>query len=313
MSNMLDIWYDGTHGMTFYAYNDVNALAYPYLSPLGNKIGHTWRDFGLIPSSAPVVVPAEQKVTTIDIPGANGSIDVTDQITRWPLFNNRSGSWDFYLGNYFTYAKLLDNLSRDIMDNTGNAILASREETRDARYTRIQNRLHGKRVMIVFDDDPDYYWYGRVRVGSLNNSNDNKSPNGISINYDLYPYKFKIKPTRLDIDTSASDPHGYIVAGSYPVIPTIYTLTNGVLPSDEATFRFDFNNKEIGIKYVNIEWRRNYPKWSKLENLTIGNNKITYNCYATNLSGSNKCLVTVRKNWGSLPTKLSLYYRVGDL
>ena len=34
-------------------------------------------------------------------------------------------------------------------------------------YSEIQNYLHGKRIRIIMDDDPNFYYEGRVTVGDL--------------------------------------------------------------------------------------------------------------------------------------------------
>ena len=60
-----------------------------------NKEKNTWDDWYLIPSSRPVFNPPSVKTQYIDIPGANGQIDLTESLTGYPVYKNREGSWNF--------------------------------------------------------------------------------------------------------------------------------------------------------------------------------------------------------------------------
>ena len=56
-------------------------------------------------------------------------------------------------------------------------------------YSAVMNAIHGKRLQIVLDDDPDYYWLGRVHVG------DPKSDKGamtFEITATVEPYKYEL-------------------------------------------------------------------------------------------------------------------------
>ena len=49
----------------------------------GMKIGefHSYKDFGLVPTSKPVVNLPSPKLEYLDIPGRHGEIDITESLT----------------------------------------------------------------------------------------------------------------------------------------------------------------------------------------------------------------------------------------
>ena len=55
-------------------------------------------------------------------------------------------------------------------------------------YSRVLNNLHGKKMKIVLDDDPEYYYLGRVTVSDYASS---KRLGNITIEVDAEPFKYK--------------------------------------------------------------------------------------------------------------------------
>lgn len=121
---------------------------------------NTWDDWHLIPATRPVFNPPEIKTHYVDIPGANGQIDLTESLTGYPLCENRTGSIEFYVANgYEDWAVL---------------------------YSKIMNYLHGKRMRATLEDDRYFYYEGRFEV---NKWTSDKWWSKITIDYDVYPYK----------------------------------------------------------------------------------------------------------------------------
>lgn len=121
---------------------------------------NTWDDWHLIPSTRPLFNPPDVKTHIVDIPGANGQIDLTESLTGYPLYENRTGSIEFYVANgYEDWAVL---------------------------YSKIMNYLHGKRMRATLEDDRYFYYEGRFEV---NKWTSDKWWSKITIDYDVYPYK----------------------------------------------------------------------------------------------------------------------------
>ena len=135
------IFYDGAHSVTF-----------------GDK--NCWTDWGLIPTSKPVISPPGVKTKQVDIPGANGVLDMTTILTGFPTYSNRTGTLDFILAP-----------GRGSFENV---------------KSEVMSYLHGKRMKLYLEDDPDHYYYGTFSVNSLKSD---ARTNGLSIGYDLYPFR----------------------------------------------------------------------------------------------------------------------------
>lgn len=121
---------------------------------------NTWDDWHLIPSSRPLFNPPDVKTQYVDIPGAYGSIDLSEALTGYPLYENREGSNEFIVVN-------------DYWDWT-------------TAYSTIMNYLHGKTMRAVLEDDKDFYYEGRF---SVNKWKSDKNWSTIVIDYNVYPFK----------------------------------------------------------------------------------------------------------------------------
>lgn len=327
----MDIWYDGTHGVSFYELltnKSIVSITNPNTNVVGKLIGHTWKDWGLIPLSAPFFAPPEEKSTTIDVPGADGLIDVSDALTGWTLYNNREGSWGFYCAEYFQLEELLDSSYDEIMDTNYDAILASVKVSTHEKYSILLNALHGKKLAMVLDDDPTHFYVGKVKISQIASSNDEKTLNGIAIAVSAFPYKFKIRAvaksgvdpmhperkqtyfrmpktifTRKNISIPPSesdyifDDNGAncnaikLKVGRLPVIPVIYTFREDGQYSNYP-ITIDFENPELGILVKGIPWASNSRSFYPLENVTGAASTKKEDCFASNLSGNNICTIT---------------------
>lgn len=127
---------------------------------------NTWDDWHLMPSSRPLIEVPGIKTAYIDIPGSDGSFDLTEAFTERPLYSNRGGSFEFYVMNgYGSWA---------------------------TRYSAIMNYLHGRRVKLILEDDPGYYYNGRM---SVNKWQSVKDWSRITLDYNFEPFKYKTKLT----------------------------------------------------------------------------------------------------------------------
>ena len=114
--------YDGAHAITF-----INS---------SNTSKNTWSDWHLIPTQKPVFPAPEFEANYVDIPGRNGSLDLSDYLTGGPSYKDRIGSFEFiFVGS-----------DMNTMLNT------------------ICQFLQGKKMKIVLSDDPNFYYEGRVSV-----------------------------------------------------------------------------------------------------------------------------------------------------
>lgn len=121
---------------------------------------NTWDDWHLIPRSRPVVNPPKVKTHTVEIPGGDGVLDLTEALAGRPLYQNRTGSFEFYVENGFKDWAVL--------------------------YSEILDYLHGRKMLMELEDDPGSYFSGRFSVNAWK-SEEQRSI--IAIDYDVAPYK----------------------------------------------------------------------------------------------------------------------------
>lgn len=99
---------------------------------------HSYWDWGLILSEAPVVSPPKPKEKLVDVPGADGSLDLTETLTGKVQYEMRDITFKF-------------------------TMMISRERWPEM-YSEILAHLHGKVVEITLDNDQDYFYTGRAKI-----------------------------------------------------------------------------------------------------------------------------------------------------
>ena len=124
---------------------------------------NTWDDWRLVPSSRPVFNPPAQKVKTLDIPGGDGVIDLSQALTGYPVYQNRTGSIEFIVMNGFRPWHMA--------------------------YSDIMDYLHGQTMRAVLEDDPEYFYEGRFTVNAWKSE---KDWSRITIDYSVGPYKWSV-------------------------------------------------------------------------------------------------------------------------
>ena len=104
----------------------------------GNK--HSYRAYGLLLKEYPIFTAPKPKTKLIEVPGSDAVIDLTESLTGKVQYGTRKGTFEF-------------------------TVMGGRSKW-PAVYAALLNDLHGKRMQIVLDDDPNYYYLGRVEIDS---------------------------------------------------------------------------------------------------------------------------------------------------
>lgn len=123
---------------------------------------HSDRDLHLILSEKEIGAP-EVKKNTLDIPGGDGELDFTEFFGE-PKYGN--------VTHKFTFT----TIQKDLL----------------TQYSTVKNALHGKKVRIVLDDDPAFFYSGRCEVSAFKNE---KGIGTIVITCDCEPYKYALAKT----------------------------------------------------------------------------------------------------------------------
>jgi phage-related protein len=126
---------------------------------------HSYNDFGLIRSKKEMESPPVKEVKQ-EIEGADSDLDLTDFFGE-PKYEKAKHRFTF-------------------------STLAISEEEFLSLASTVKNALHGKKVRIILDDDPAFYYVGRVFVSKHHNE---KQIGTIVIECDCEPYKLKLAKT----------------------------------------------------------------------------------------------------------------------
>lgn len=131
---------------------------------------NTWTDWRLIPNKKPVVNPPKPKYRYVDAGGIDGKIDLSTVVGGRVQHDNRTGTWDF--------------------------MCSGRYERWTTTYHKIMNAIHGRYLRVVLEDEPTYYYKGRISVSQWKNAS--RLLSGVTFAYTLEPYKYEL--------TSANEP-----------------------------------------------------------------------------------------------------------
>ena len=131
---------------------------------------NSWDDWKLIPISRPVIAFPSVKTNIIDLTGADGEIDLMDIIVGAPVYANRTGSLSFRM-----------------VDNTGYTSVLKRKN-------EIAHYLHGIKMNMILDEEPEYYYTGKYEVESMAYKGRGDFAD-ITIKYNIEPYKRSVYDT----------------------------------------------------------------------------------------------------------------------
>lgn len=150
-------------------------------------------DLGIVMESREIG-DAEPKIIKVEVPFANGDLDLTDYFGD-VRFNNRTIKMKF---------SVLDKVPFET-------------------YSAVCRLVNGQLMKLTFSDDPNFYYLGRASVSSLTKS---KALYSFTVTADCKPFKFyqdekvvTASPAGAAVDVTCSN-------RGYKVIPTIETTAD---------------------------------------------------------------------------------------
>ena len=160
-----------------------------FITPEG--VYHSSRDLGILELTVEVV-PAAPKTNYINIPGTDGSRDQTEALGVGVKYEDRTIKWTFalYPGDHWY-------------------------ETQG----EVSNALNGRTAKIILDDDPGWYYDGRITV---ENHKSDKLLRQITVSARCRPYKLRHRRSELIDDRLSVDEKPIaLTIGAMPQMPTI--------------------------------------------------------------------------------------------
>lgn len=184
---------------------------------------HTFDDLNLVLSDCPDMPPAKAKTTYIDIPGADGSLDLSE-VHGEVKFSDRENKYTFTMHPAETM-------------------------TWEEKMQEVSNLLNGKRCKMTLDKDEDYFWDVRATVDSYKSD---KNLHQIVISVRALPYKFKQNITSRTVQLSGVSQTINLTNGRKSVCPSIECSNdNTVIVFGGATFDLSAGKHEIlDIQFV---------------------------------------------------------------
>ena len=122
---------------------------------------HTLRDFGLVIGNNDIVSSPKPKFNIIDIPGSSKRIDLSETLSGNVEFEGRTLKFEFGI-----------QMHKDKWANT---------------RSRMLNAFHGKKVRIVLDEEPEFYYEGRAEVDGFDRTG-TLGTFSMTINANAYKY-----------------------------------------------------------------------------------------------------------------------------
>lgn len=125
---------------------------------------NTWDDWHLIPTLRPIINPPSVKKEQTDVPIMDGVVDFSTEPSGSMSYGFRQGSIEFLAENGFRPWHEL--------------------------YSEIADYLHGQYARLILEDDPNYYYEGRLFV---NEWRSDEHWSFVTIGYKLKPAKTAIE------------------------------------------------------------------------------------------------------------------------
>lgn len=146
---------------------------------------HSFDDLHLVLSTVNIP-PAKPKTTFIDLPGADGSVDLTEALGR-VKYSNREASFTFTV------------LPSQNFEQVKRSVCA---------------KINGSRMKILVEKDPDYFWNGRCYVDEYNSD---AALNQIVVAAILDPHKLKETETFSFSSSTDEKNADFYIKGDFPV------------------------------------------------------------------------------------------------
>lgn len=152
---------------------------------------HSFNNLHLILSHKTIRTP-EPKTEEVDIPGGDGVLDLTEFFGA-VKYHNRLLSFEF--STMVPQSQFM------------------------SLFSEVQNALHGKKMRIILDDDPEWFYMGRITVSEWKAD---KNIGKLTIDCDCEPYKQSIYTTTVT-QAVASSANIVLANDKMPAVPTITT------------------------------------------------------------------------------------------
>lgn len=221
---------------------------------------HTFYDYGLYVTNTNPVSPPKPRTQSIIIPGRNGNLDITEDLTGYTIYENRTIT-----------LKMGGKKKAELWPSFMSTIL---------------NDIHGKMVKIVFDEEKDYYYIGRATVNS--DYNRVGQIGTFTVTVDAEPYKYS---TVDSMESWKWDSFSFVdgVIQSYSNLAVTGTLEFTISGSEMPVIPEFIASGEMSVEFEGKTYQLNAGK-NKIYDIVIFNKE-----YQIKFTGNGTVAVSYRK------------------
>ena len=152
----------------------------------------TYTDFGLLLQKGYAIGEPVARTNYVTVPARHGALDLSETLAGEMLFDNREFNSTFIL-------------------------LPPRTDWEKA-ITKFRNSIHGKNIKVQTPDDKDYYYLGRLFVGTPEQDGSMRS---LPVTGILEPYKYKNNLTTITHKLTSATQSITLKNARKKIIPTI--------------------------------------------------------------------------------------------
>lgn len=177
-------------------------------------------DWNIVLTKTEIPLP-KVKVTTVDIMGADGVLDLSEALTGDVKYENRVAKLTFEVLDDSRFVELLSEIS---------------------------NHLHGKMVTFSLSDDDEYYYTGRASINSWECS---RRKGKIVITVDCEPYKLEVEDTVITIPITNTPTYYALPNLRKQVCPIIDVRDSATVAFDGVTYNLTSGVQQVvAIQFV---------------------------------------------------------------
>ena len=234
-----------------------------------NEQFHTLNDWGLAIGNNNYIGEPEQHLDFISVKGRNGLLDISEALTGRPTYS-----------------------SRPISVSLGG--IRNRHDW-DAIISDFRNKIEGKIIKLIFDNDPTYYWIGRCHITGYDRMRNLgqfnlEIPNADPYKYDVVAFNEDWLWDPFNFETGiVTEAKEYTITGH-----TEITIPSGLMPVAPTIIVTNINTFLTVQKYGE----------SRVVDLSLGENKV----YAITVNDTSESILVFEGNG-----KFSINYRGGSL
>lgn len=246
---------------------------------------NTWDEWQMMPVGEGKIEFSSPKPKTdyVSVPGSSNFLDFSEVLTGYPTYDPREGSLKFRF------------------KQTNKSVRA--------RWQDFKNFVHGQKVTIVNEDEPEYYYEGRMSVGDLEYKSRGDWAD-VDVNYVLNAYKAEIVASDEDwlwnpfnFESGVIREYTNIIVGGDGESPLTFHI-EGSPKRQPLVMTFSRNTLPTSITEVGFFWVGTYEE-PETEDFSVTYGKHTYPQIVIPPEGLD---VTFSGNY-----KVTIHYRGGAL